>query len=59
MAIVIDDRLDVWDEKDKRHVHNLPAYNPSVATEDKVIYLHLNAGGGVLAHRSICSHYTK
>ncbi|KAM0899429.1 hypothetical protein ACQ4PT_021297 [Festuca glaucescens] len=38
MAIVIDDRLDVWDEKDKRHVHNLPAYNPSVAAEDKVVH---------------------
>ena len=43
MAMVIDDRMDVWDEKDKRRVHNLPAYNPSFAPEDKVIYLRLNA----------------
>jgi DNA replication initiation complex subunit (GINS family) len=43
MAMVIDDRMDIWDEKDRRRVHNLTAYNPSVAPEDKVIYLHLNA----------------
>uniref|UniRef100_A0ACD5UG43 Uncharacterized protein n=1 Tax=Avena sativa TaxID=4498 RepID=A0ACD5UG43_AVESA len=38
MTMVIDDRMDVWDEKDKRRVHNLPAYNPSVAPEDKVAH---------------------
>jgi RNA polymerase II C-terminal domain phosphatase-like 1/2 len=42
MAMVIDDRMDVWDEKDKRRVHNLPPYNPSVAPEDKVIYRYIN-----------------
>ncbi|CAM0878975.1 unnamed protein product [Alopecurus aequalis] len=36
MAMVIDDRRDAWDEKDKRRVHKLPAYNPSVDPEDKV-----------------------
>uniref|UniRef100_A0ACD5YC70 Uncharacterized protein n=1 Tax=Avena sativa TaxID=4498 RepID=A0ACD5YC70_AVESA len=39
LAMVIDDRMDVWDEKDKRRVHNLPAYNPtSVSPEDKVVH---------------------
>ncbi|CAM0958954.1 unnamed protein product [Alopecurus aequalis] len=40
MAMVIDDRMDVWDEKDRRRVHNLPAYNPSVDPKDKVVKGH-------------------
>lgn len=37
MAMVIDDRMNVWDDKDKRRVHNLPPYTPSVCPEDKVV----------------------
>ena len=37
MTMVIDDNMDVWDDKDKRRVYNLPDYDPSVDPEDKVI----------------------
>ncbi|XP_073359739.1 RNA polymerase II C-terminal domain phosphatase-like 2 [Aegilops tauschii subsp. strangulata] len=36
MAMVLDDRRDVWDERDKRRVFVAPAYKPLVAPEDKV-----------------------
>ena len=37
LTMVIDDNMDVWHDKDWRRVHNLPAYNPLVSPEDKVI----------------------
>ncbi|XBI75656.1 hypothetical protein VPH35_069009 [Triticum aestivum] len=35
MAMVLDDRRDVWDERDKRRVFVAPTYKPLVASEDK------------------------
>ncbi|KAE8774811.1 RNA polymerase II C-terminal domain phosphatase-like 2 [Hordeum vulgare] len=37
MAMVLDDRRDVWDERDKRRVFAAPAYKPLVAPADKVV----------------------
>uniref|UniRef100_M8CJX2 protein-serine/threonine phosphatase n=1 Tax=Aegilops tauschii TaxID=37682 RepID=M8CJX2_AEGTA len=37
MAMVLDDRRDVWDERDKRRVFVAPPYKPLVDPEDKVI----------------------
>ncbi|XBI06942.1 hypothetical protein VPH35_134908 [Triticum aestivum] len=36
MATVLDDRRDVWDERDKRRVFVAPPYKPLVDPEDKV-----------------------
>ncbi|KAG6531628.1 hypothetical protein ZIOFF_005444 [Zingiber officinale] len=33
MAMVIDDRLQVWDDKDQPHVHVVPAYTPYYAPQ--------------------------
>lgn len=36
MAMVIDDRLQVWDEKDQPRVHVVPAYTPYYAPQAEV-----------------------
>jgi len=33
MAMVIDDRLNVWDDKDQHRVHVVPAYTPYYAPQ--------------------------
>ncbi|KQJ81442.2 RNA polymerase II C-terminal domain phosphatase-like 2 [Brachypodium distachyon] len=37
MAVVIDDRSEVWDDKDKQRVIEIRAYNPSACPEDKAV----------------------
>jgi len=37
MALVIDDRLKVWDEKDQRRVHVVPAFAPYYAPQAEVV----------------------
>lgn len=39
MAMVIDDRLQVWDEKDQHRVHVVPAYAPYYAPQAEVFFL--------------------
>jgi RNA polymerase II C-terminal domain phosphatase-like 1/2 len=45
MAMVIDDRLQVWDEKDQPRVHVVPAYAPYYAPQAEVFvcvfFLHI------------------
>lgn len=41
MALVIDDRLKVWDEKDQPRVHVVPAFAPYYAPQAEVIAFHL------------------
>jgi hypothetical protein len=36
MALVIDDRLKVWDEEDQRRVHVVPAFAPYYAPQAEV-----------------------
>lgn len=36
MALVIDDRLKVWDEKDQARVHVVPAFAPYYAPQAEV-----------------------
>jgi hypothetical protein len=36
MALVIDDRLKVWDEKDQSRVHVVPAFTPYYAPQAEV-----------------------
>lgn len=36
MALVIDDRLKVWDEKDQPRVHVVPAFAPYFAPQAEV-----------------------
>jgi len=36
MALVIDDRLKVWDERDQRRVHVVPAFAPYYAPQAEV-----------------------
>lgn len=36
MALVIDDRLKVWDEKDQPRVHVVPAFAPYYAPQAEV-----------------------
>lgn len=36
MAMVIDDRLQVWDDKDQPRVHVVPAYTPYYAPQAEV-----------------------
>jgi RNA polymerase II C-terminal domain phosphatase-like 1/2 len=37
MALVIDDRLKVWDEKDQCRVHVVPAFSPYYAPQAEVM----------------------
>lgn len=37
MALVIDDRLKVWDEKDQPRVHVVPAFAPYYAPQAEVL----------------------
>lgn len=37
MAMVIDDRLEVWDEKDQPRVHVVPAFSPYYAPQAEVL----------------------
>lgn len=39
MALVIDDRLKVWDEKDQPRVHVVPAFAPYYAPQAEVSFL--------------------
>lgn len=39
MALVIDDRLKVWDEKDQLRVHVVPAFTPYYAPQAEVIFM--------------------
>jgi hypothetical protein len=39
MAMVIDDRLKVWDEKDQPRVHVVPAYAPYYAPQAEVFFV--------------------
>lgn len=39
MALVIDDRLKVWDEKDQPRVHVVPAFAPYYAPQAEVNFL--------------------
>lgn len=43
MALVIDDRLKVWDEKDQPRVHVVPAFAPYYAPNAEV-YSYLQFG---------------
>lgn len=38
MAMVIDDRLNVWDDKDQHRVHVVPAYTPYYAPQAEVLF---------------------
>lgn len=38
MALVIDDRLKVWDEKDQPRVHVVPAFAPYYAPQAEVLH---------------------
>jgi hypothetical protein len=39
MAMVIDDRLNVWDDKDQHRVHVVPAYTPYYAPQAEVLII--------------------
>lgn len=39
MALVIDDRLKVWDEKDQSRVHVVPAFTPYYAPQAEVKFI--------------------
>ena len=39
MALVIDDRLKVWDEKDQLRVHVVPAFTPYYAPQAEVMFM--------------------
>lgn len=39
MALVIDDRLKVWDEKDQSRVHVVPAFTPYYAPQAEVKFM--------------------
>lgn len=41
MALVIDDRLKVWDEKDQPRVHVVPAFSPYYAPQAEVNFMNL------------------
>lgn len=49
MALVIDDRLKVWDEKDQPRVHVVPAFAPYYAPQAEVLLFH---------YLSACKNYT-
>lgn len=38
MAMVIDDRLKVWEDKDQPRVHVVPAFTPYYAPQAEVLY---------------------
>lgn len=42
MALVIDDRLKVWDEKDQPRVHVVPAFAPYYAPQAEVLHFMLD-----------------
>lgn len=42
MALVIDDRLKVWDEKDQPRVHVVPAFAPYYAPLAEVIAIYFH-----------------
>lgn len=54
MALVIDDRLKVWDEKDQPRVHVVPAFAPYYAPQAEVILI-LQLSSLTLLHCS-CWH---
>jgi hypothetical protein len=39
MALIIDDRLKVWDEKDQSRVHVVPAFTPYYAPQAEVKFM--------------------
>lgn len=39
MALVIDDRLKVWDEKDQCRVHVVPAFSPYYSPQAEVRFI--------------------
>jgi NLI interacting factor-like phosphatase len=43
MALVIDDRLKVWDEKDQCRVHVVPAFAPYYAPQAEVILIYISS----------------
>jgi RNA polymerase II C-terminal domain phosphatase-like 1/2 len=47
MAMVIDDRLQVWDDKDQPRVHVVPAYTPYYAPQTEVL-------NGLLLNELLC-----
>lgn len=49
---MLDDRRDVWDERDRHRVFVAPAYKPLVAPEDEVIYCIL-----ILLYFDLCRSY--
>lgn len=49
MALVIDDRLKVWDEKDQPRVHVVPAFAPYYAPQAEVNLLIYIAGNSMSA----------
>jgi RNA polymerase II C-terminal domain phosphatase-like 1/2 len=49
MALVIDDRLKVWDEKDQPRVHVVPAFAPYYAPQAEVNLLARMVGNFLLS----------
>ena len=49
MALVIDDRLKVWDEKDQPRVHVVPAFAPYYAPQAEVNFLSCIVGSPILS----------
>lgn len=47
MALVIDDRLKVWDEKDQPRVHVVPAFAPYYAPQAEVNLLSCTVGNSI------------
>lgn len=43
MALVIDDRLKVWDDKDQPRVHVVPAFAPYYAPQAEVNAIHVQS----------------
>lgn len=43
MALVIDDRLKVWDEKDQPRVHVVPAFAPYYAPQAEVMAIYFKS----------------
>ena len=54
MAMVLDDRRDVWDERDRHRVMLPPGYKPLVAPADEVISCIL-----MLWYFDLCRSYLK
>ncbi|CAL0312048.1 unnamed protein product [Lupinus luteus] len=53
MALVIDDRLKVWDEKDQPRVHVVPAFAPYYAPQAEVNFLPYTVGNSLLSVEAI------